>query len=189
MRATLHAMLFVLVASFIPAALSAQSYATDQGSVIIGGSASFMSEGGDLNGGGDRTNTLSLNPYVLYFVSPGFGIGGDLTATRVSQGDTHVSVVGIGPTVAYFFGDADATTRPFVEGNVSYASSTFDNGAGSETASGFGLGGGVGAAFMLSPTVALTAEATYNWERLSSSGVHLDGNRFGLALGIAAFLF
>ncbi len=191
MRAMLHATLFVLVLSCAPSAVAAQSYATDQGSVILGGSGSWMSRGGDANEnmGGDRVNTLTLNPYVLYFMSPGLGIGGDLVLSRTAQGDSHATTVGVGPTVAYYFGGPDASTRPFVEGNASYRSSTADFGGGSDTATGYGFGAGVGAAFMLSPTVALTVEGVYQWERLSFNDVDIDGNGIGIQLGIAAFLF
>ncbi len=46
---------------------------------------------------------------------------------------------------------------------------------------------------MLSPTVALTVEGVYQWERLSydegSANVDVNGNSVGIQVGIAAFLF
>lgn len=173
----------------LPLTLSAQSYATDQGSFILGGSASYSSQGGDLyeNFDGDRVNTLTLNPYLLYFVSPGLGIGGELVLSRASQGDDDLTTVGVGPTVAYFFGDAAATVRPFVEAHASYVSVSF----GENDANGWGIGGGGGAAFMLSPTVALTLQGVYEVQSLSADGLDedVDGNEFRLEAGIAAFLF
>lgn len=166
----------------------AQDYAIDQGSVVLGGTVSFSSQGGDLYEGfdGDRLNTLLLNPSALFFVSPGLAVGGDVYVQRVSQGDASLTTLGIGPEVRYYFGDAASTTYPFIGASIDYASLSSDDG---DDATGFGYGAAAGLAFMLSPTVALTAEVDYSRSNLSFDSIDIDGNEIRLELGISAFLY
>jgi hypothetical protein len=178
--------LIALVA--LPAAVSAQGYATDQGSYVLGGTASFTSQGGDLheNLDGDRLNTLSLNPYVLYFITPGLGIGGELGVARATQGDDDLTTIGVGPTIAYYFGDAASQVRPFIEAHAGYESLSSDF----FDASGWMVGGGGGAAIMLTPTVALTLSGVYEIQNVSvDGGGDVDGDEFRFEAGVAAFIF
>lgn len=181
------AMLGLAVLVSFPLTLAAQEYATDRGSFILGGSASFVSQGGDLyeNLDGDRLNTLTLNPYLLYFITPGLGIGGELALSRASQGDSDATVLGVGPTVAYYFGGPEASVRPFVEAHAAYLSLDSDFG----DATGWGAGAGAGAAFMLTRAVALTVGAVFEVHNLSIDDFDEDGNEFRIEAGIAAFLF
>ena len=176
--------LLVLVS---PAA--AQDYAVDQGAFVLGGTVSFSSDGGDLyeNAEGDRVNTALLNPGILYFISPGLAIGGELYVENVSQGDFSVTTIGIGPEIAYYFGDAESTVYPFVEAGISYASVSSDF----IDASGIGFGLGAGAAFMLTRSVAITAGGAYEISNLSVDQLDdtQSGNTIRLELGVAAFLF
>lgn len=172
----------------LPVGVSAQDYATDQGSFVLGGTASFSSQGGDLHedADGDRLNTLSLNPYVLYFITPGLGIGGELGVARATQGDDDATTIGVGPTVAYYFGEAASTVRPFVEVHAGYQSISSDF----FDASGWMVGGGGGAAVMLSPTVALTLSGVYEIQNVSVENFDdVDGDEFRLEAGVAAFIF
>lgn len=173
----------------LPGTLAAQGYATDRGSFILGGAASYTSQGGDLyeNSDGDRVNTLTVNPYLLYFVSPGLGIGGEVALSRASQGDEDATTVGVGPTIAYYFGDAASRVRPFLQAGASYVSLSSDF----FDASGWGVGGGGGIAFMLSEAVALTLEGVYEIQNISVDEFDedVDGNEFRFQAGIAAFLF
>jgi hypothetical protein len=181
-------MVCVVLLLSMPIALSGQDYATDRGSFILGGAASFSSQGGDLyeNADGDRLTTLTVNPYLLYFLSPGFGVGGELAVSRATQGEGDITSLGVGPAVAYFFGDAAATVRPFVEAHASYVSISSDF----VDASGWGVGGGAGAAFMLSPTVALTLGGVYEIQNVSVEDLEdQDGDEFRVEAGIAAFIF
>lgn len=178
-----------IVALATPSDLLAQDFAIDRGSVVIGGTVSYTSQGGELfeNTDGDRLNSLLLNPFALFFVTRGLGIGGDFFVQKASQGDQSVTTLGIGPSVAYFFGGPENTAFPFVSGGLEYAnlsSTGFD-------ASGFGFNFGAGVAFMVSRGVAVTTQASY--EVLNLSVDQLDesfsGNGFGLRAGISAFLF
>lgn len=187
MRYVMTRSLILLLA--LPTVVAAQDYATDRGSFILGGTASFQSQGGDLyeNTQGDRVNTLSLNPYMLYFISPGFGIGGELAVARATQGEDDVTAIGFGPAVAYYFGSSDATVRPFLEAHGGYQSVSTDV----FDASGWFFGGGGGAAFMLSPSVALTLGGVYEIQNVSVDNFDgtVDGDEFRVEAGIAAFVF
>lgn len=173
----------------IPSAAAAQDYAIDRGSMVLGGSVSWSSSGGELyeNADGDRVNSLLLNPQVMYFVTPGFALGGDLLVERVSQGEFDATTIAVGPAASYFFGGPESSIYPFVGATVGYAS-TSSSGA---DASGIAFGGAAGAAFMLSRSVALTGAATYRVQNLSVDQVDesFTGNAFALQIGVEAFLF
>lgn len=152
----------VLAVMFIPVPLAAQDYAIDRGAVILGGSVSWSTSGGDLyeNSEGDRYNSLLLNPRLLYFVTPGLAVGGDVYVESASRGDFDVTTIAAGPAVAYFFGGAESTVYPFVSGMIGYGKTSTSGLDGS----GLVFGAGAGAAFMLSESVALTAGGTYRIE-------------------------
>lgn len=153
------------------------------------GTVSVTSQGGELyeNTAGDRVNTVLLNPSVLYFVAPGVALGGELYVENASQGDVSVTTIGVGPTIAYFFGDSDSSVYPFVGANVVYSSLSTDG----FDASGFGFGLAGGADFMLTESVAITAQLDYSIENLSVDQANeaFSGNTLRLMLGVAAFLF
>lgn len=173
----------------VPLGVSAQEGPISKGSKVVGGSASFASLGGDLyeNGDGDRLTSLALSPAALFFVSDGLALGGTLTVERESQGDFDATTLGLGPTVAYYFGEADSDSYPFLSGTVSYANLSTSG----VDASGFGFNATAGIVFMLSRTVGLTAAATYRIENLEVDQANdsFGGNTFAIALGIDAFLY
>ena len=179
--------LFAVLA--VASSASAQDFAIDQGSLVLDGTISYSSDGGDLyeNADGDRVSTALLNPSVLYFVVPGLAIGGELYVESASQGDFSLTTIGVGPEVTYFFGGPESTVFPYVGVNLAYASLSSD----AFDASGIGFGFGAGAAFMLSNSVAITAGGSYEITNLSIDQVDdtQSGNTFRLELGIAAFLF
>lgn len=167
----------------------AQEYAIDQGSFILDGTVSFSSDGGDLyeNLEGDRSNTVLLNPSALYFVAPGVAIGGELLVEYASQGEFSATAIGVGPEIAYFFGEADSSVYPFLAASVSYVSLSSDF----FDASGIGFGLNAGAAFMLTRSVAISGSVGYDLQNLSvdQADETFSGNTFRLQLGVAAFLF
>ena len=181
--------LLVSVLLALPTSATAQAYAVDRGSVVLGGTVSWSSSGGDLyeNVDGDRYTSLLLSPRVLYFVAPGLGIGGDLYVESASQGDEDVTTIAVGPAIAYFFGSPESTAYPFVGGFVGYGTTSTSGIDGS----GLAFGATVGVAFMLSDAVAVTAGGSYgvvnmNIDQLDES---FGGNTIGLELGVEAFLF
>lgn len=172
-----------------PSTALGQDFAIDRGSFVLGGTVSVTSNGGELfeNTEGDRLNSVLLNPFAMFFVTKGFAIGGDLFMEKASQGEESVTTLGIGPSVAYFFGGPQSEVYPFIGAGVEYAnlsSTGFD-------ASGFGFNFGAGAAFMIATNVALTAQADYGVLNFSVDQLDesFSGDRFGLRAGISAFLF
>lgn len=182
--------LFLLVV----APLQAQAtYAIDKGAVVLDGSISFTSSGGDLyeNTAGDRASSITAMPAVMYFVMPGLAVGGQLLLDYSKQGDVSATSLGVGPSVAYFFGGPDASVFPFVQGTFDYVHTKIDLGGGDDfSASGWGVTGAVGAAFMLTKTVALIGDAFYRIESAKpQGGDSVKGNVFGISLGVGAFIF
>jgi len=182
-------LMLVLAMLLVPAAVAAQEYPVDRGSMVLGGSVSWSSAGGDLyeGGDGDRLNTLLLNPEIMYFIAPGLAIGGELYVQRASQGDADVTTIAVGPAISYYFGGPTSSVYPFLSAMVGYA----DMGAGGFDASGLAFGATGGAAFMLSNSVALTGGLTYQLQKLSVDEIDesVDGDTFALQFGIQAFLF
>ena len=179
--------LFAVLA--IASSASAQGYAIDQGALVLDGTVSYSSDGGDLyeDADGNRVNTALVNPSVLYFVAPGLAIGGELYVENASQGDFSLTTIGVGPEITYFFGGPESTVYPYVSAGLAYASLSSDF----FDASGIGFGFGAGAAFMLTNSVAITAGGSYDILNLSVDQVDEteSGNTFRLEIGVAAFLF
>lgn len=121
----------------LPYQLFAQkSYAVDQGSFIFGGSAGFLSEGGDLVGD-LRVTTITINPIIHYFVVPGFAVGADIVFTNLSVAGSSQSLFSIGPSLGYFVGNKESKVYPFVRGSFIYQSVT-----DAFTSTNFKFGGG-----------------------------------------------
>lgn len=96
----------IVVLLFAPARVAAQEGPTDRGSVVLGGSISWSSLGGELYEDSDeeRYTSILLNPVALFFVAPGLAVGGDLYVENESQGNADATTIVVGPAVAYFFG-------------------------------------------------------------------------------------
>ena len=165
----------------------AQPAATSQGSFLIGGNASFTSTGWntDREFDNDRTVALLVNPSVQYFVMDRLALGGSGVITRYSQGDDAATSLGFGPAASYFFGPTDAPLHPFVSANASFVRATFSGGEDAATNFSYRASGGV--LFLLAPGVGITGELFYN--ALRENDTETSENSFGLALGVAAFVF
>ena len=163
--------------------LSQKSYTVDQGSILLGGTAGFSSQGGDIIGN-DRLTTITINPSLLYFVAPNVGIGGTINLLNMSHSGNSSTLFGIGPKVAYYFGDQNKTTFPFIAGSFIYNSAS-----DSYTETDFQFSGGFTS--MLNKYVGITGEAFYMIESRKSEGSDktYSGNTFGIQLGIAVFIF
>jgi len=191
-------MLLLLV---LPEAARAQTYPVDRGSWIVGGSASFTSQGGD---DADRTTSVMLNPSAQFFVLPGLAVGGTLSFSYTSDDLFSTTGLGIGSAVSYYFGRGERTVYPFVSASLSIRDFSFkadgdqvgSNIDVSITGTTFDLSGGV--ALMVAKNVGLTGEIFYLQQNLRETdnggsetliGTDLDIDRFGLRFGIAAFVF
>jgi hypothetical protein len=164
----------------IPA--SAQSYAVDRGSVLVGGSAGWSSaDTGDDSSG--RFTTLLLNPSALYFVAPGLAMGGDATLVRYGRDDNSSTSVGVGPTIAYYFGGGPRPVYPFLSANIHYAR----GGLGTDGAySTWNYSASAGAVAMLADAVGINGSLYFRNDRDDVDNWH---NTVGLAFGISAFVF
>lgn len=164
-----------------------RSEATDKGAMLISGTASFSSQGGDLYEGFDdeRLTTISIVPSVFYFVSPGLGLGADLSYNRVSQGDFSATIWGVGPKVSFLF-DSGTNAIPFIAGGVNYLSI----GANDESEGGIRLKFGAG--FLIRKGhMAVSIEADYVYDRFKPEGFSefITGNTILIGVGFARFLY
>jgi hypothetical protein len=182
--------LLVTVMTVVASAASAQRYATDRGSWQLAGSASFTSTGSDNEGTEDdaRATSLIISPRVRYVIIPGLAIGADATIGHSSSGDFEATALGIGPSVTYYFG-GPARVLPYV--NVHAFVTTTDVNAPLLDTDGSGrtFGAGAGVLAMLSSAVGVTSELFYRIDRSEVEDFTSKSNTFGLAIGIAAFIF
>lgn len=175
MRSPLRLALALALLPLAPTLVEAQSYAIDKGSLMIGGTAGFSSTGGD--GSDDRFTQIFLNPSLQYFVTRGLAFGGDVTLQHFSQGDSESTTYGVGPAVSYFFGGNERPVYPYLSGSVQLL-----RGNG-ETSVGYSAS--AGAILMLMDAVGLDGSIYYH----ISEDDDISRNTFGLAVGIAAFVF
>lgn len=164
-----------------PALAYAQGYATDRGSMLVGGTASFSSSGTRSNGGTwHRSTHLGIAPRVQYFVLPGLAVGGDLSISH----DGAIWDYGAGPTVSYYFGRAERAWYPYLRARVGLYRVVYgDEAQPSQTSRGYAASGGV--LLMLSRAVGLDAALTYE---MPSDEVS-DFRTLAFGLGISAFVF
>jgi hypothetical protein len=156
---------------------------SNQGSILLGGAAGFTSQGGDIVGD-ERLTTITIIPSFLYFIAPNVAIGGTISLINTSRSGNSSTLLGIGPKVAYYFGDQNKKTFPFIAGSFIY-NSRID----AYTKSDILFSGGF--TTLLNKYVGITGEAFYlienrKWEGSDKSH---SGNTFGFQLGIAAFIF
>lgn len=188
----MYRILLVLSAFLIAPAVFAQSYPIDKGSYLLGGIVGFTSQGGDLyeTVGGDRGTTITINPTFGYFVTPGLALGGDVQFQKTSQGDFSTTTIGIGPSLAYYFGQPASKVYPFISGNVGYASLSADAGDfGSESINGYQFGVSGGLSYMIARNVALTGGVFFQNQTFTESGESASGDTFGFQGGVTAFIF
>jgi len=178
-RAILFSMLFVLW--FCPSLFSAD-YPIDKGSVMIDGSGMFSSSGSE--DADDRLTEIMLNAGVSFFVIPNLSIGGNLTLEHASYGSETATLLGMGPKLAYYFGDRDSRTYPFVGASLTYNGYSNHN---DYTA--FFLNFGAGVVHMLNDYVALMGRGFFQLGFYDFDGEGETINSFGILAGIAAFIY
>lgn len=187
MNATLRALCIIGALGFVPAAAYAQQHATDQGSIQLSGSASFTSSGEDDED--DRITAINLNPRLAYFIRPGLSVGAEVLLARQSRGDNSITAFGIGPAATYYFGAADARTKPYVTGNVQWQKTSNESDTFESDATVTSYGAGAGLLFLLSQSVGITSELFYRSTSVEFDAGEAGSDTFGLAIGVAAFIF
>ncbi len=176
---------FVLVAG-IALPCAAADFAIDKGSWLVGGTAGFEMWGGDLYEVEDEKATLiELVPRVGYFLMPGLAVGGTLEFMSLSQGETDLSVLGVGPMVEYYFGGPYSKMYPFLSARFNWSKTSNDD-EFTDTTFGFSAGG----IMMLCRNVGLRAAAFYAMDSTEpEDGDSTDGNRMGLRVGFESFIW
>ena len=184
------------------AAVSAQKFPTDKGSMMLGGTAYYMLESGKLheNAAGDKYSSFSLSPHVDYFIVPGLAVGGSVDIGRHAQGDNSGTWLGIGPEVYYFIGGnvkpnpIKGKPLPFLTASYFFENTTSKTKFEGETTESKNkytdLSLGAGLMIMLSNAVALDARLTY-WMQTAKYGDEdkLKGNEIEVSFGFSAFTY
>lgn len=165
--------------------------ATRRSALMVGGSASFSSQGGDLYEGfeGDRLVTIDLVPSALYFAANGLGVGADFSFSRVSQGDNSVSVTGVGPRAGYFF-ESENNWIPFFAGAVNLLSISGELGGESDSETGLRLKLMAGV-LLRKGHLGVSFEAHYYYDRFKPEGFEdaITGDTLLLGIGLAGFFY
>ena len=198
--------IIIFSALFLISNLSfAQDFPTDKDSKILFGNIAFSSMGGDIyNSGEERTTTLMATPGLTYFITPGLAIGGKGLLSRSAQGKNSTTIFGIGPHIAYFINGKEKPTNikgttysyigaSFLFTNTNY---TYKSGIGyssleERSISGTTLSFGFGIMHMLSNSVGLTSEFSYEIDKVKgeNSDNTASGNKINIIIGISAFLY
>jgi hypothetical protein len=157
----------------------------------------FSSAGGDLyEADNERMLLMQFNPSFNYFVFPGLALGGKFMFDKTSQGDYGTTAWGIGPQLVFFIGGTQpkdsfrGTIYPFIATSLIYAKSTISFMDEDFSISGtmINLGGGLN--FMLSNSVGLIMETSYEIDNMTPEDEEsISGNKFNIGLGIVAFLY
>jgi hypothetical protein len=175
-----------IIGLFLPALLNAQQYAVDRGVWQVSGSAGFQSSETEIEGQSlGRSTTISLVPSVMYFVSAGLAVGGELGLARSSFRGNTQTLIGVGPAATYYFGRSARTWYPFIGASVSVSRNHPESG---DDLTEWRYKGGGGLLFLLSTAVGVNSELFYETGRQTSDGETAKGNRYGLAFGISAFV-
>ena len=180
-------------------AVMAAETPVDKGSMILGGTAYFQSQGGDLADSlyGDSRTEFGLTPSVGYFVAPSIMIGGEIQFISSSIGDYKETSFRVGPVVGYYF-NIDATRTepkgaiyPYVKGFFLYGQEKYDDGTNDFTIDVMTFGGQGGGIFMLSNAIGLDAGVRFqsdSWKP-EDADESTTGTTLWFGAGITAFLW
>jgi|GEM_PF-2833465 len=158
------------------------SFATNRGSLMIGGSLTFQFRK-RVDGFEDRSILFELEPKVSVFVAPSFAIGGTILTRYYKYGDFGATTLwGFGPALTYFIGGRNnKVVYPYLEGSfiftgnshiITYSELEF------------------GAMIMLSDAVGLTASLKYRLDIHYPEGSQAEHiNNIILGVGIRSFIF
>jgi len=140
---------------------------------------------------------LNFVPRLLYFLSPGVGLGGEMDVWYEKVGDYNNTDFAIGPRFAYYLRmprrhypaaccltglvGRDGWWLPFVGASVLYQTSKW----GAVSTSGYLARAGIGVSPLIGSRGTLTAELGFQRSHLESS----DQNSLYLEAGFGAFLF
>ena len=183
------AFVMFVAAGSLPGVLHAQSSALDQGRFLVDGQASLTSEGS--KGSDGRSTSISLSPSVLYFVHPGVALGGSVQLGRSSGHGSTSSTYSLGPRAVVYFGEEDASVRPFVRADIGIGrmknSSEGPSGSYTQRLNLTRVGAAAGLLDLLTTSVGIHGELFYRRDSYGG-GVDTWGDQFGVAFGFSIFL-
>jgi len=174
-------------------AIMAAETPIDKGSMIIGGTAYFMNQSGDLyESGGEALATIAIAPTVGYFVAPNIMIGGKIDFLSWSRGGISHTYWTAGPVVGYYFNldqtrtEAKGAIYPYLLAFFMYGQESNSSGADL-----MAYGGQGGAMFMLSNAVGVEAGVRFQSESYKPEGADesTTGTTLMVGAGITAFLW
>ncbi|HLP75270.1 MAG TPA: outer membrane beta-barrel protein [Bacteroidales bacterium] len=174
---------------------SAQEYPIDKKAVIISGSGSLLSQGGDLYEGFEkgRATIINVSPTINYFILKHLFIGAGFDFYQESQRNINNNLFGIGPQIGYAFGGPDGRVFPYIDMGFRYYSSKQYYGgivsdlkrSGSDAVFGFGV------IVPVKTHIGILFEGGYHIIRLKNKVYDIgnSGNTLSIGLGISGLLF
>ena len=160
--------------------------AIDQGSVLVGGSASITRTSVEAGTTELTSTNVFLSPRALFFIAPRFALGGAFTVGRTSSDNQSSTGLGAGPALRYYLVPGGRTALPYVGAGFQVSRLTYDLPSGLETSETTReFDGVVGVDFMVTRQVGIVAEAFVSSFRRNRSDS--DATTFGLRFGIDAF--
>ncbi len=179
--------LFIIQLGINHAPGQTRSAATEKGALILSGGFSFSNQGGDLyeDYNNESLSTLIIVPGLFYFVTPGVGLGFDVSYNRRSRGSSSYSTWGAGPKAGYFM-DSGTNVIPFWGGGFNFLSS----GSGDESQSGFRIKLGLGL-LMRKDHMGVSLEAGYLLDKISLKGNtdSTTGTTFLISMGFSGLFY
>lgn len=159
---------------------------------MAGGTASLQFLSGDMY---TESTEISLSGFGGYFIKPRILIGGLLQYAYIGATDWNSSFFAVGPWAAYTFKsfqpgqEVRGALIPFAK--LGFALRTFGMGGDEwkNSSTGFMIPVGGGFFYMLSPSLALTAELCYSIDHTKDKNAEegLGGGRLVLSVGLAFF--
>ena len=186
---------FVAILTLIGVPAMGQYSPISTGSMILSGNIYFQSQSGDLYESTihDPVITVGAVPSVGYFVAPGVLLGANMLFSHMSQGGNHVTAIGFGPMVGYYYdiNPMKETIRgsiyPYVVAFMDYQHVDLlsDEYSFSE------LGGKIGLAAMMSESVALDLGARLSSvsRKMEDDPESVNGAIVWVGAGITAFIY
>jgi len=185
--------LFIILSGWLSSIVNGQQYVVDKKATIISGSASFMSQGGDLyEVDGNNATTFTFAPNINHFITKNIFIGGSLEFTTESQGDYKSNGIGIGPQIGLALGGPQNKVFPYFDLGIRYYrmksdySSDFDiQFSGSDISLGFGI------IVPVKAHIGLIFEGGYHMQDLKAKDYDesYSGKIFSIGIGIAGLIF
>ena len=128
--------LFVLFFAIVTQSYAQRLFATDRGSLLLGGNISLSSSGGDAYNG-NRTFDFNFNPDFEIFVAPSFSIGAEVLFAYYSYSESTSSSIGVGPSLTYFIaGHKEKKVYPYIGLSYLISVNTFSSTTSSESING-----------------------------------------------------